>query len=126
MDPAMTNTASRQKRPPACEPKRTSDLRGSDCSAEGRPQGVSCLQLEYRNRLPKTHGSVFCRLGESGGGVTSGSCSTVGSAPHAGQRRVTRDAGPGDVQGALAESFEVIQRLLGAPGAWAPPERAGQ
>jgi hypothetical protein len=33
---------------------------------------------------------------------------------------------PGDVQDALAESFEVIQRLLGAPGTWTPPERTGQ
>ena len=33
---------------------------------------------------------------------------------------------PGDVQDALAESFEVIQRLLGAPGTWTPPERTGR
>jgi hypothetical protein len=33
---------------------------------------------------------------------------------------------PGDVQDALAESFEVIQRLLGAPGTWTPPEPTGQ
>ncbi len=29
---------------------------------------------------------------------------------------------PGDVQAALAESFEAIQQLLGTPGAWTPPE----
>jgi hypothetical protein len=33
---------------------------------------------------------------------------------------------PGDVQDALAESFEVIQRLLGALGTWTPPGRTGQ
>jgi hypothetical protein len=33
---------------------------------------------------------------------------------------------PGDVQDALAESFEAIQRLLGAPGTWTPPELTGQ
>jgi len=33
---------------------------------------------------------------------------------------------PGDVQDALAESFEVIQRLLGALGAWTRPEPTGQ
>lgn len=32
---------------------------------------------------------------------------------------------PADVQDALAESFEVIQRLLGAPGAWTRPEPTG-
>jgi hypothetical protein len=32
---------------------------------------------------------------------------------------------PGDVQDALAESLEVIQQLLGAPGTWTPPERTG-
>jgi hypothetical protein len=32
----------------------------------------------------------------------------------------------GDVQDALAESFDVIQQLLGAPGTWTPPERTGQ
>src|ERR1700761_3370992 len=30
---------------------------------------------------------------------------------------------PADVEDALAESFEVIQRLLGAPGAWTRPRR---
>ena len=33
---------------------------------------------------------------------------------------------PGDVQDALAESFEVIQRLLGAQGTWTPPDRTGR
>jgi hypothetical protein len=32
---------------------------------------------------------------------------------------------PADVEDALAESFEVIQRLLGAPGAWTRPEPTG-
>jgi hypothetical protein len=32
---------------------------------------------------------------------------------------------PADVEDALAESFEVIQRLLGTPGAWTRPEPTG-
>jgi len=32
---------------------------------------------------------------------------------------------PADVQDALAESFEVIQQLLGALGSWTPPQRTG-